>query len=200
MSLLGVVDQPLVRGLGNELGVPLASQLVGDVGMHGVLLGCLPALGLSLVSPQKTHWPWRGFRFLGLDGLHAGKSDQLRLLAGGHRADDRHSSVRTMLDWSNALLEDAEQTLLRRVAVFAAPFPPDAATDNPIATAIVDRAAALLADDRGGVLITASAFAAAECPYQRARTLVLAGGDERHDGLALLAELGVAPPPLESPT
>jgi predicted ATPase/DNA-binding CsgD family transcriptional regulator len=64
---------------------------------------------------------------LGLDGLHAGMSNQLRLLAGGHRADDRHRSVRAMLDWSHALLDDAEQTLLRRVAVFAAPFMPDAA-------------------------------------------------------------------------
>ena len=64
---------------------------------------------------------------LGLDGVHAGTSNQLRLLAGGHRADDRHRSVRAMLDWSHALLDAAEQTLLRRVAVFAAPFRPDAA-------------------------------------------------------------------------
>jgi predicted ATPase/DNA-binding CsgD family transcriptional regulator len=66
---------------------------------------------------------------LGLDGLRAGLSDQLRLLAGGHRADDRHRSVRAMLDWSHALLDDAEQTLLRRVAVFAAAFTLDAAID-----------------------------------------------------------------------
>jgi predicted ATPase/DNA-binding CsgD family transcriptional regulator len=64
---------------------------------------------------------------LGLDGLHAGMSNQLRLLAGGHRAHDRHSSVRDMLDWSHALLHDADQTLLRRAALFAAPFTPDAA-------------------------------------------------------------------------
>jgi predicted ATPase/DNA-binding CsgD family transcriptional regulator len=66
---------------------------------------------------------------LGLDGLRAGLSDQLRLLAGGHRADNRHRSVRAMLDWSHALLDDAEQTLLRRVAVFAATFTLDAAID-----------------------------------------------------------------------
>ena len=64
---------------------------------------------------------------IGLDGLHAGLSNQLRLLAGGHRAHDRHSSVRAMLDWSHALLDDADQTLLRRLAVFAAPVTPDAA-------------------------------------------------------------------------
>jgi predicted ATPase/DNA-binding CsgD family transcriptional regulator len=66
---------------------------------------------------------------LGLDGLYAGLSDQLRLLAGGHRAHDRHRSVRAMLDWSHALLDQVDQILLRRLAVFAAPFTPDAAAD-----------------------------------------------------------------------
>jgi predicted ATPase/DNA-binding CsgD family transcriptional regulator len=66
---------------------------------------------------------------LGLDGLYAGLSDQLRLLTGGRRADDRHRSVRAMLDWSHGLLSDAEQAVLRRVTVFAAPFMPDAAVE-----------------------------------------------------------------------
>ena len=44
---------------------------------------------------------------LGLDGLVAGLSDHLRLLVGGHRADERHRSVRDMLDWSQALLDRA---------------------------------------------------------------------------------------------
>jgi predicted ATPase len=35
---------------------------------------------------------------LGLDGLVAGLSDHLRLLVGGHRADERHRSVRAMLE------------------------------------------------------------------------------------------------------
>ncbi|GAA4258830.1 ATP-binding protein [Dactylosporangium darangshiense] len=62
---------------------------------------------------------------LGLDGLAAG--DQLRLLTGGARADDRHRSVRAMLDWSYALLDEDDRTLLRRIAVFVAPFTADAA-------------------------------------------------------------------------
>jgi predicted ATPase/DNA-binding CsgD family transcriptional regulator len=64
---------------------------------------------------------------LGLDGLAAGLSDQLRLLAGGARADDRQRSVRAMLDWSHALLEPADRTLLRRISVFVAPFTAGAA-------------------------------------------------------------------------
>ncbi len=64
---------------------------------------------------------------------------------------------------------------------------------NPIATAILDRAAALLDDDRGRLLTTAVAFEAAGCPYQRARTLILAGGDTASTGNAALADLGLTP-------
>ena len=59
---------------------------------------------------------------LGLDELVAGLSDHLRLLVGGHRANERHRSVRAMLDWSQALLSSAEVALLRRVSVFVSPF------------------------------------------------------------------------------
>ncbi|TQM33069.1 ATP-binding protein [Nocardia bhagyanarayanae] len=59
---------------------------------------------------------------LGLDGLTASLADPLRLLVGGRRADDRHQSVRAMLDWSQALLTDSDRCLLRRVAVLVAPF------------------------------------------------------------------------------
>ncbi|MGI5243920.1 LuxR C-terminal-related transcriptional regulator [Dactylosporangium sp. CA-139066] len=64
---------------------------------------------------------------LGLDGLAAVLGDQLRLLTGGARADDRHRSVRAVLDWSYALLDDADRALLRRLAVFVAPFTAGAA-------------------------------------------------------------------------
>jgi predicted ATPase/DNA-binding CsgD family transcriptional regulator len=66
---------------------------------------------------------------LGLDGLAAGLSEHLRLLAGGPRADQRHRSVRAMLDWSHALLAPADQTLLRRISVIVAPFTADAAVE-----------------------------------------------------------------------
>jgi hypothetical protein len=66
---------------------------------------------------------------------------------------------------------------------------------NPVATALVDRAAALLDDDRDRLLATAGAFEAAGCPYQQARTLVLAGGDAALTGHAALADLGLGPNP-----
>ena len=64
---------------------------------------------------------------LGLDGLVAGLSDHLRLLVGGHRADERHRSVRAMLDWSQALLSRPDLTLLRRVSILVSPFTAPAA-------------------------------------------------------------------------
>src|ERR1700730_9937526 len=66
---------------------------------------------------------------LGLDGLVAGLSDHLRLLVGGYRAEERHRSVRAMLDWSQALLSSADSTLLGRVSVFVSPFTSPAAAE-----------------------------------------------------------------------
>ncbi len=65
------------------------------------------------------------------------------------------------------------------------------AQGNPIATAIVDRAAAL-AGDRS-VASAATALAAAGCRYQWARTLILAGGAQRARGESVLAEMGATP-------
>jgi hypothetical protein len=64
---------------------------------------------------------------------------------------------------------------------------------NPVASAIVERAEALLGGDQKRLLATADAFDAAGCPYQSARTLVLAGGDDAARGAAALATLGFAP-------
>ena len=64
---------------------------------------------------------------------------------------------------------------------------------NPIASAQVERAEALLDGDLPRLLATADAFDTAGCRYQRARTLVLAGGEHAMAGTAALAELGLAP-------
>ncbi|WP_244843853.1 ATP-binding protein [Actinocatenispora sera] len=64
---------------------------------------------------------------------------------------------------------------------------------NPVATALVERAAALLDGDRDRLLATAAAFDVAECGYQVARTFVLAGGEHAERGARMVAELGLAP-------
>ncbi|MDX3277371.1 LuxR C-terminal-related transcriptional regulator [Streptomyces scabiei] len=77
------------------------------------------ALAIELAAAR---WPT-----LGLDGLTAGLSDQLRILSGGPRAEDRHRSVRAALDWSHDLLEPPDRALLRRISVFVVPFTAEAA-------------------------------------------------------------------------
>jgi predicted ATPase/DNA-binding CsgD family transcriptional regulator len=67
------------------------------------------------------------------------------------------------------------------------------AAGNPIALAIVDRSAALVSGDRGGLLAAADRLRAAGCRYQWARTLVLAGGPERGRGEDELAAMGAMP-------
>ncbi len=64
---------------------------------------------------------------------------------------------------------------------------------NPVVTAIVERAQALLDKDQERLLATVDAFDAAGCRYQSLRTLVLAGGDHAGRGAAALADLGFAP-------
>ena len=91
------------------------------------------------------------FASLGLDGLEAGLADRLRLLTGGRRIDDRHRSLRSTLDWSYALLDEADRALLRRVSVFAAPFTSAAAAEvlgdwSPVPADAVTTIVAGLAD------------------------------------------------------
>ncbi|MFC0629088.1 ATP-binding protein [Kribbella deserti] len=69
------------------------------------------------------------YHTLGLDGITAALSHPLRMLTGGFRADERHRSVRAALDWSHALLDPGDRALLRRLAVFVAPFTARAAAE-----------------------------------------------------------------------
>jgi len=60
---------------------------------------------------------------LGVRGLAARLDDRLRLLTGGYRtALPRHRTISTALDWSYDLLSQAEQTVFRRIAIFAGSF------------------------------------------------------------------------------
>jgi predicted ATPase len=96
---------------------------------------------------------------LGLDGIAAALADRMNLLAGGPRAIDRHRSMRSALDWSYSLLDDADQAVLRRVCVFAAPFTAAAAAAvcadlPPVSRTGVAAAVARLADQ--SLLVTAA--------------------------------------------
>jgi len=65
----------------------------------------------------------------GVRGLAARLDDRLRLLTIGRRsAASRHQTMSAALDWSYGLLTEMEQTVLRRLAIFAGGFTLDAAS------------------------------------------------------------------------
>jgi predicted ATPase/DNA-binding winged helix-turn-helix (wHTH) protein len=65
---------------------------------------------------------------LGVRELAAHLDDRFRLLTSGRRtALPRHQTLGATLDWSYQLLSEAEQRMLRRLAVFAGDFPLEAA-------------------------------------------------------------------------
>lgn len=124
---------PLSRDGGDESeAVALFTDRAAAVGLppgpaasDGVVAICERLGGMALaIELAAARWST-----LGLDGLEAGLSDQLRILTGGSRADDRHRSVRAVLDWSHDLLDARDQALLRRVSVFVAPFTAEAAAE-----------------------------------------------------------------------
>jgi predicted ATPase/class 3 adenylate cyclase/DNA-binding CsgD family transcriptional regulator len=67
-------------------------------------------------------------RMMSAEQIAAGLGDRFHLLTGGTRtALPRHQTLRACVDWSHALLSEQEQTLLRRLAVFAGGFTLDLA-------------------------------------------------------------------------
>jgi hypothetical protein len=70
-----------------------------------------------------------------------------------------------------------------------------ASAGNPLAAAVVGRAAALAGASRPKLLAAASALLAAGSRYQWARTLVFAGGDDQERGQAALASMGATAMP-----
>ena len=58
---------------------------------------------------------------------------------------------------------------------------------------MLDRAQAILDGDRARLVTIARRLEGSGCPYQWARTLVLAGGEAAEQGREVLAGLGTAP-------
>jgi len=96
-----------------------AGAVLGDRGDQSQVAGICRTLG---GVPLAIELAAARLPSLGLDGLQAGLADQLSLLAGGSRQPAPHRSLSDTLEWSYRLLDVREQAVLRRVAVFAAPF------------------------------------------------------------------------------
>jgi predicted ATPase/DNA-binding winged helix-turn-helix (wHTH) protein len=60
---------------------------------------------------------------LGIEGVRMRLDDRLKLLSSRERTgEERHRTLRAMLDWSHGLLDPAEQRVFRRLAVFRGSF------------------------------------------------------------------------------
>src|SRR5262249_38310268 len=78
---------------------------------------------------------------LTVEQITARLDDRFRLLTGGRRpASPRHQTLRAAIDWSHALLTDAEQAVLRRLAVFAGGWTLEAAEVVCAGAAVEERA------------------------------------------------------------
>jgi predicted ATPase/DNA-binding CsgD family transcriptional regulator len=97
-------------------------------------------------------------RVLSVEQMLDRLADRFNLLTGGDRAAlPRHQTIRTTIDWSYDLLTPEEQTLLRRLCVFAGRFTLDdvesvCAVDSPtleVLSSLVDKSLVLKEDVRG---------------------------------------------------
>lgn len=101
------------------------------------------ALGIELAAGRVETF--------GVSGVAARLVDRFRLLTGGRRsALPRHQTLVATLDWSYDLLPDVEQTVLRRLSVFAGDFSLEAAaavasdesiTESDVVAAVANLAA-----------------------------------------------------------
>jgi DNA-binding transcriptional regulator YiaG len=101
---------------------------------------------------------------IGVTNVEQRLDDRLRLLGADSR-QDRHSSLRSVLDWSVELLDDDERKTLRRLAVFAGTFGLESAervtgTDATCMARLVDKSLVHREGERFRLLETIHHYAA----------------------------------------
>ncbi len=186
-------DRPRSRNVaGGALAVAMIHGLRGDEAARAHWYEITVALGADV-------------EFLGTCGSgYAPTFDAIVLL---HRGDAEGALARLADDpaefthWHNGEWRPWYAALWAEAAVLGADASQGARLEhvrpivapNPIAAALVERAAALRAGDTEGLLGLADTLNAAGCRYQWARTLVLAGGEDGRRGRSALHRLGVAP-------
>ena len=143
-----------------------------------------------------TDWRERRFGqfFDALLLLHQGHAGEAAsVLERAPRRDPAHAFQDGVWEpWCAALRAEAAVLTIRPDTAACLSAARAMTSDNPIAVAIVERAAAL----PGGhdeLIGAAAVFEAAGCRYQWARTLAFIGGAERERGESALAEMGAAP-------
>ena len=114
----------------------LDSETAGPVAEICYRVDGIP-LALELAAARLAHFT--------VDELAEGLSDALTLLGQRRRGRlDRQQTLAATLDWSHGLLEVQEQTIFRRLAVFAGGFDLDAAASvctepRPLVSSVVSR-------------------------------------------------------------
>jgi predicted ATPase/DNA-binding SARP family transcriptional activator len=105
-------------------------------------------------------------KMLSVEQISQRLADAFRLLSSGSRTLPRHRTIRETIDWSYRLLSRDEQTLLRRLAVFAGSFRLDAVEavcgDDvlDLLGALVDKSLVMVDGERYRLLETVRQFAA----------------------------------------
>lgn len=179
------------RGLG-PAAVAMVHGLRGDHQERERWLTLLAAIR-GVEPEQATLGSGYGEVFDAIVLLHHGHHSQAYVLLKTSRGGSQNWHVPLFVQWRTALDVEAAVLahILRAEDVISSAEPVTAG--NPIAAAIVERARALYTGERSTLSATASVFANAGCEYQMARTLVLAGGNQRRSGLEILTDIGAAP-------
>jgi predicted ATPase/DNA-binding CsgD family transcriptional regulator len=186
-------DQPVAPGRAlTPAAVAMVHGLRGDESGHARWLAILAAIR-GVDREQASHGCGYGEAFGAIVLLHHGQPDAAMDLLGAAEGGDRFWHVLLWHQWIAALRAEAavlahDSDAARYLAQAKA-----SAGRNPIAAALTQRAEALLRPDRGALLAAAAAFERASYPYQRTRTLILAGGSQRVTGEGELAAMGATP-------
>ncbi|OLB76213.1 MAG: hypothetical protein AUI14_19370 [Actinobacteria bacterium 13_2_20CM_2_71_6] len=157
------LDFDSVRLFADRAGAVRPGFAVTDTNAAQVAEICRRLDGLPLAIELAT----ARLRTLPVEQIAARLGDRFRLLSGGSRtALPRHQTLQAVVDWSWGLLDDAEQRLARRLAVFLDGTTLDGAEtvcggELETLSALVDKSFVTLADDgRYRMLETIRVYAA----------------------------------------
>jgi hypothetical protein len=146
-----------------------------------------------VTEPVRGRQTIYGPAFEGMVALHRGEIDAALRYVAGAPESFKHWHDAAWRPWYTAVWAEAGVLAAlpdRRSRLDRARF---LVRENPVAAAIVERADAIDLGDTQRLLAAAAALGAASCRYQRARTLVLAGGHARTEGEGIMAAIGAAP-------
>ncbi|MGW2271551.1 ATP-binding protein [Streptomyces yangpuensis] len=205
-TLAGDAEQALITGLrfrdawqraGSPARAVLGPPAAAMATIHGLRDDREARRDWSALLAQVDPSPWNthgyGAVFDAILMLHQGRPEAALERTAPEPGQVRQWTTWIWLHWYVALRAEASVLAGDPEASARLAQARTSVVGNPVATALVERAAALLDADTERLVATASAFDAAGCRYQSARTLTLAGGEHAARGARALTDLGLAP-------